>query len=320
MANIPDPNYDCMQSEFYSVAETMIGNLDTNLAKFKAYKGKYIAQMITDLEQELADAQALPDDDVRSGKGEQLRVQLEVLNTKCLNNQQDLKGYIDIFPEAERESQYGIAGMTNYRKAANKNCEFTKTMVGNGNDFILNNTVVLSDVVAGVNQNMPDTFPTQYKNDAKAFTDKYAEFKLATTTGVGTQSKILANNALNDKLSDIHNDSLKACRGDAGLLNLFVFDTVLKMVSPPGSSSLNINVVLDETGAAGTGAVFTYQKQNDPVLHTLNIDATGKIKLVSFDPGKYKWTCTLAGRIVAGGIKEVETGVDAKLEVRLKLV
>lgn len=68
MANIPDPNYDCMQSEFYSVAETMIGNLDTNLAKFKAYKGKYVAQMITDLEQELADAQALPDDDARSGK------------------------------------------------------------------------------------------------------------------------------------------------------------------------------------------------------------------------------------------------------------
>ncbi len=316
MANIPDPNYKCTQSEFYSVSETIIGNLETNLIKFTTYKAKYDAAMILALKGELDAAQLLPDDQARGGVGEQLRAQLIPFNTKVLNNQQDLKGYIEIFPESERHSQEGMAGMGYYRKAANLNWENTKSMVGSGNTYITNNTVVLSDT----NKNMPAGFPLQYKTDAKAFTDKYAEFKLATTTGVGTESKIVANNTLNDKITDICNDSLKAVRGDAALLNLFVFNTVLSLVSPPGSSSLSLNVVLDESDLAGEGAIFTYEKIGDPVLKTVTLDATGKNKFLSFDPGKYKWTCKLAGRTDQAGIKEVDTGVDAQLEVRLKTV
>jgi len=68
------------------------------------------------------------------------------------------------------------------------------------------------------------------------------------------------------------------------------------------------------------GAKFKYQREGDAVLKEVTVDDTGIIKVSPIDPGRYKWVCELAGRVSQGELKDVNTGVDARLEIKLAAV
>ena len=310
------PIYDCTQRELISTSRTIVQSMEDNLAAFTAYKAKYDAAFVAARRARIDAAEAMPDEEMRSGAGELLRVQLIPLNRTCLNDFQDLKGYIDdVFLKDERKSQYEMAGARYYEQGLNENWESTKQMTVNMNIYIAANTVFLSN--GGTN--MPAAFPARCIADAIAFNDKYELFKTATQTGVATEDKIVANNTVYTEVLDICKDGQKVFRSDAGKANLFVWNTVLDVITPPGSAGLKVTELIDETGLPGVGAEVLIQKQGDPVSQTKTVDADGVAEFTPLDPGRYRYVVTLAGRQTETGEKDVNAGTGARLEVRMKI-
>ncbi len=310
------PIYACTMRELYSTSRTIIQSLEDQLASFTAYKAKYDAAFVTAKRARIDAAEALPDEDTRSGAAELLRVQLIPLNRKCLDNFQDLKGYIDeVFLKDERKSQYEVAGANYYDEGQRENWESTKQLTVNMNAFIAANSVKLLN--GGTN--MPAGFEAQCIADAIAFNAKYELFKTATQTGNATEEKIIANNTIYTEILDICKDGQKVFRNDAGRANFFVWKTVLDVITPPGSASLTVTVLIDETGLPAEGATVTIQKEGDPVAKTLVTGTDGIVLFTPLDPGRYRYSIVLAGRQTEQGVKDVNAGTSARLEVRMKL-
>ena len=328
--------YHCTQAELYSVCDSIIRNLDGKLAEFVAYKGKYTAGFVTDLQGKLETAQNLGDFQQSGTESETDRIDLLELNRKCLLNFQFLQGYIDgVWKSAEeRRIMKEAAGHKYYKPASQNNWEFTEGMNSNAMQFITAQSVVLQD--GGLN--MPAAFATTYSDDAKAYSKKYGEFLHATQTGVATQEKIKANNDLHAVVMAVCADGKRVFAHDGGKQNLFVWRRVLEIVTPAGSAGLRV-LVVNKNSEVIKGAKFSVWKKpnkkrgrkakiKNQKLKTVTPEVMttapyksgvsgddGVVLLKTVERGKYLWKISADGVQDVIGEKRVLRGAVSRMKI-----
>src|SRR3972149_3582174 len=192
MALLEEPNYNCSQQDLYSALNTLWDNYGQDLADFTAYKPSYTAAVRAAAKAAIAAAKALPDDQARGAAAEQLRIKVAKKADVVIGNFLQTKGYINgVFAQEFRKPNYESAGQNNYRKATNDDWESVSGMGTSMNNYLALNNVLLQ---AG-GTNMPAGFPATVAANVTSFETDYAAFKLASETGVATNTKILAKNA-----------------------------------------------------------------------------------------------------------------------------
>jgi len=176
-------------------------------------------------------------------------------------------------------------------------------------DFIANYPTELG------NGHMPGAFPTKVIGDIGAFNLKYGAFKTAKQTGTGTGAKITADNVVFGNTQDLQNDAHIVCIDDAELLKEFMFMAVKKVVSPAGSASLGVSAEQGGTNVMMAGVKFTIQSATGVAMSvTTGADGLGEFPS-GLDPDNYKGTVEAEGKDTIHFVKEVNTGVNARLKI-----
>ena len=239
-------NYPCSQLELYAVCRIGWANYSRQQASFGIFRPIYSVNYGLQRVAEIAAAEQLPDDQRRDAASEAARVNLEAAANTCLHNWQMLKRYIiAAFSPALQKSMLESAGSNYYDAAANQNWDVLNGLNVDGSAFIAANAVVL-----GNNQNMPAFFAGNFNNAKALFDTNYGLFKQAEEVATSqTDTKITANNNLYSKLISMFLDAQEVLRTNPGLLQQFVFDTVLGLVTSPGTAGLRGVIT---TGAGNT--------------------------------------------------------------------
>lgn len=301
--------YKCTQLELYSIYETATSNLEANLPVFVDYKTKYNAAYVADLKTARVAAMALPDADVRDAASETLRVEMLPLAASSVKNFQFLKGYIDDAFEADlRTINYRAAGLDEYDGARMNGWEDMIGMNQKMNAFIKANEALLTS--AGF---MPSTFAAKCKAAADGFATKYAAYKVARQTSENTAAKLRANNSLYKNMMDFMADGQMLFSGNDEMKKLFTFTVLKSLVSPPGSASLKVTLKRAD-GSAYEGIKVNIKEAEDNAPEIAGVsNASGEVLFGGIDAGVY--TVSVAFEKVQNYTKEVNTGVDARLEV-----
>lgn len=318
MAGEVRAEYPSTAQELYSIGNTIYDNVSANLAAFTLFKAKYVAAYIAGLKLNIANAKALPDEEMRNALFQTLGVELETLEEKCCENFQDLKNYIDdSYVESLHKIKYDAAGAPKYEAAKAGNHERVAGLNTDMINFITAESAVLLVNLSG-GANMPVGFKLMVQGDSGAFDLKYAAFKLARQTTMDTNKKTKANNDCFKEIMSACDDGLRVAAKSvdpAGMSKLFTFKTVKDLVSPPGSASLKVTCkkTADSTPVAGLNV--TIQAAGGAII-TLVTDAAGVVLFENIDPSDYNVTITGAGiPVPITFIKEVNTGVQARKEV-----
>ena len=132
---------------------------------------------------------------------------------------------------------------------------------------------------------------------------------------MGTGSKITSNNAIYDDMILMFQDAKRIFPTDAEKQALFTFATLKNMVSPPGSASLKVTVQRPDNSLV-SGATITIQSETG-TPNTVSTDANGEASFPGIDPDRYHVTGTVATFVPISVDKDVDTGVNARLTVKL---
>jgi len=314
MAQEIKSTYPCTQQELYSVADTIYDNCMAHLAQFTAYKPKYTAAYINGtLRVNVTTAKLIPDEEMRNSVFQILRTELISLAKQCTDNFQLLKGYInDAFPKTQHKIRYDAAGQTYYADAAHENWE---RVVGMNSAMKLFIEAELPTLTA--NDNMPPAFQLTVLTDSDDFDDKYNQFKTARETSDETAQKITANNLVYQEVISLCDDGQRIFINNEALHKLFVFETVKKLISPPGSAGLKVHVKKQEDNTPVPNTTITIQApQGTPI--TATTDQNGEATFTHIDPAAYNGTATPPSPMnPATFTKEVNTGTSARKDIFL---
>jgi hypothetical protein len=163
---------------------------------------------------------------------------------------------------------------------------------------------------------MPAGFSAKVSTDAQNFAAKYEEFKTARGTYLGTGAKINANNIVYEDLQNLQNDAHMVFRYNPEALKLFMFSVVKAIVSPPGSASLGIDIIEEGTNLPVANATITIQSATGIAI-TKSTDDKGQVDFPNIDPDNYKVKLQPVGKPEINLVKEVNTGVSARLKVTI---
>ena len=285
-------------------------NYDDHQVALLTYKSKYDAALSTTSKTAITAAKNLPDEEARNAESQNLRFEVVALGDKCTRNWQLLKGYIvEAYPGENMEAQLDAAGKVYYANAANHNWEFTVGMNTSAKNFIAANS---ADLLA--NGFMPAGFAAQYTTDSNAFDTKYNLFKHAQQSTEGTDEKIIANNKIYDDGMKMCADAVMFFVSTDSIVKKFTFNTVLEIVSPPGTASLKLQTIDLGTNIIIVGAKVTVQKEGNVALSGFT-DDKGEVIFENVDPGAYSVTIDAVGYKAMAFSKDVNTGVGARKDV-----
>jgi hypothetical protein len=277
--------YPCKQAEFYEVCALILVSLREMLSFFTAFKPKYVSAFVDALEAKLNEAMALPDYDQRRGT-QIIRRELVIELVKPMQVLLlSLKSYIRsaYANEAIRKAKETQAGFEKYESAMKYNWEALKDLLLKCKSFLADNE---ADLLA--NDNMPVGFKANF--DAKADEIIAAIPDMLNTrenNEENTQIKIMANNALYDKIMDICEDGNVVFHNDKQRYDQFVFAQVLQIVTPPGAASMR-GVIKDMVTSVGLDGAMVIIKSEDVPEVTAVADSNGKYKFGNLPVGKYK--------------------------------
>ena len=286
-------NYTCSQQDLYSADNTLWDNFGQDLVDFTAFKASYVAGTRTAAKLAIKNAKDLPDDQSRGAAAEQLRIKVAKKADIVIGNFLQTKGYINgVFTQEFRKANYESAGQNYYRKATEDDWESVSGMgsslVGT-NGYLPTNSVLLQ---AG-GTNMPAGFPATVLANVNAFELDYAAFKLASETGVATQTKILANNACYTTGREMMIDAEIIYRKDAAKAKRYVWDVLLAAINPSVAGMKG--TVLNGNTDVGEGDVTVSMKQEGKEAIDTVTDVNGIYELSGIEAGTYTVTISKVG-------------------------
>jgi len=297
-----DNKYPCTQGELYACCYIGWKSYGNNLARFTNFKGFYTALFGTARVGEVDAAKALPDEQTRDEVAETLRILLIDKGTECTDGWQQLKRYIaSAYPDELQKPKLEAAGSDYYREATNENWEDLSLLMQAGSNFIGNNTADLT-----ANNNMPLTFQNDFNTLKTDYDALYLDFKNAEQIAFTlTENKINANNAIYDKLIEMFLDGQQIYKKEPATMKQFVFESVLELVSSPGSSGLKGTVTKQVDGTPIEGAKLTLVE----LVKAVETDALGKYDFGNFAAGTYTLRIEAAGFVTIEEKVVIETGV-----------
>lgn len=283
-----NPQFRCTQAELYAVARTGWNSYIENLAAFSATRGYYDTAFATTAINAIDAAEALPDDQARYAQVEVLRIELVQFADICLDRWQFLKRYISTsFPEPTQKARLEEAGFNRYPKASNYNWEELKLLNTQALNFIHTHNAALT---AG--NNMPAGFESDYTTDTQNYAVKYQSFldeeELAYEA---TEAKTNANNKVYTDLMTMFKDGQEIFKNNEPLRRQFTFETVLSLVSSPGTAGLRGTIIDAVTGLPLVGVTV----RAIGTSYTATTDAAGKYSLTPMASGSYTIQATVVG-------------------------
>ena len=230
--------YNCSQDELYATSLLIMDSFDANQAFFLTKKTTYTALFGTALRTEIMAAKTLPDFQQRGAAQESFRLQMADSSIKCIVFWQELESFIrDSFPAAEFKTRREEAGSTHYSLAAGNDWESVSQLMLSGSTFITAHTAALTT------GGMPAGFKIAFNAERINFDTLYASFKGAEqSTSEKRDEKILANNTVFLKITNLCEDGKKYYRDVPAKRERFTFSKVLELVSGPGTSTITVNV------------------------------------------------------------------------------
>jgi hypothetical protein len=303
-------NYKFSQQELYTIAETATNSLEEHLAAFSNLKGKYDASYVAAVRAEIQTAKNLPDDQSRSVAAEVARIELVALNNSALNIFQTLKRYIvDAFPPNKHKTQFEGAGQQYYAKASQENWDATQGLLTSGLNYIIQNTVELT-----ADQNMPVTFQNDFTEVKTNFEARHQVFFQAEEVSrVQTQTKIMANNALYDKVVNFCQDGQDIFRKDEATRKQFIIADLLLLASGAGVAGFKGKVTNAITEQVIEDVLVTIQ-YTDKVSTT---NKEGRYAITQVAAGSYQVVVTKNGFSTQIITQQVKTGTVSTLNIQL---
>ena len=297
--------FDCGLDELYLAAILGWNSCLAEIIKFKAHKGFYLTTYIDDMLAKIQAADDMPDDQVRNAVYQLLGSQLKTQTELGLNKWQGLKSHIlTAYPtDPDQQTMLDAAGAKIYSAAAKFNWEKVKKLMNNGSDFIVDHSV---ELLAG--DNMPVGFEAEYNLLKDGIVAKIPVFLNARQNSKqGTQDKIIASNIVYDDLLKMFADGVYIFKADEAKHDLFVFEKVLAIVTPPGQSGTRLKFIKlgDNTPIEGV-AIMMQKAGGIPV--NIATDASGRVQQ-DLEPGTYKMVAKKTGFDDVNELVIVETGV-----------
>jgi len=307
------PNYNDPQDELYTGEQMTITNFENNLVEFTDYKPKYNAAYVVSLKAELAAARAIPDLVQRVNDNEGLRVQLmrrlkaeegSMVVAEGEKNLGKLRSYITTAytDKLLRKARLSESGLDEYELVMRYNWEKVVTVLESGKEFIVKYE---TDLLAG--DNMPPGFKLVFDTMADSITvDVNAYLIEREQLKVVTQSKIVANNNLHTRNNEIRRDGQEIFKRNPAMKALFVWESIMDIVTPPGAAGLRGSVRVSGSNYAVVGAMIEMQTaEGTPV--TFVTDADGNYYSGHLPVGVYSF------KLTKEGFATIETEVEIKL-------
>lgn len=229
--------YRVSQSALYVICRLILLNCKSRLAQFTGFSPVYTEEYLEGILAEVAEAENLPSEAERALMHSQKHAGLQVKGKECRNIWQRLKRYIyKAFPEDQRAINYNAAGWANYAEASNDNWDKVKALMVAGRNYIETHGTALTA--------MPATFKDEFTALMDAFSAQMLEFHEAQiAAGQGTDAKITANNNIYAKVIDICEDGQIIYVNDESVKELFSFEKMSELVTPPGASTMVVTVI-----------------------------------------------------------------------------
>jgi hypothetical protein len=312
-------DYNFTEQELYSITRTMCASAKEDIAALNDFSDRYDIAYVDAILADVDAAEALPDEDERSSPHEQEYVELGQLNDVCLSDFRKLERYIEkAFDKSLWKIKSDAAGGTKYRKAFQKNWEFTEAMNKNMHDFV---TDVATNAALVANNNMPATFVAKVTTDKANFHTKYDSFKTKRQTSDETQAKLTANNGVFAKLQELSKDGQVALESNEGKVNRYIITKVKDLVSPPGSASLEVEVQSSMFEPMPDAVVKIQAEGKAAISAKATVPADGSRAVANFpnvDPARYTYSVyaneTATTPLITGS-KDVNKGRNARLKV-----
>jgi hypothetical protein len=254
--------YNCSQDELYAVSLLVMDSFDANQIFFLSKKTTYTVAFGTALRAQILAAKALPDFQQRGAAQESFKGQMQTAATTALTLWQELESFIrDSFPASEFKTRREESGSTHYAAASSNDWESVSQLMQSGRTFIGAHTAELTT------GGMPAAFSGAFSTARTNFDTLYASFKGAEqTSSEQRDQKILANNAVHTKITNLCDDGKKYYRDDPAKRERFTFSKVLELIS--GSGSETISVTIPAGQSVTTDRVFA----NSTITNTGAID------------------------------------------------
>lgn len=304
-------NYNCSQSELYSICRLGWKSCEQHLNDFADFKARYSYQYIQDRLAEISNTENLADDQARGAISERLRTQLIEKADECTAAFQKLKRYIeDAYPSNQQKAQFDAAGQQYYTRATAYNWDSVASLNASVTRFVSD---YLNDLTA--NLNMPLSFQSKVDNLRTEFTQLLQDFLNAEEDAKQkTEQKVNANNQLYADLIKMFKDGQEIFKKDTAEYKQFVFEQVLNLVSG--------------TSTAGVRGYVTDGASGEP-LANVQVSIVGKNKSTTTDnEGRFEMLQIAAGiytiefrldtyQLYTSTNFEVKTGTVSKLDVNL---
>jgi hypothetical protein len=206
--------------------------------------------------------------------------------------------------------KYDEAGMTVYDAALHYNWDNVVALNKKMKDFI---DLYPTQLTNGF---MPLPFKAKVLSDEDKFAQKYAAFKTSKETSTATGAKITADNLVYQDLQNLQHDAHIVFRNNPEALKQFMFSVIKTRISPPGSASLGIDVKEEGTNLPVANATITIQSETGIAITKATNDA-GQADFPHINPDNYKIKIQSVGKPDINLVKEVNTGVSARLKITI---
>lgn len=255
--------YPGTQQNLYSYSTKIWENYLNRLADFSAYRAAFTQQLGDDALSFIAATEAMPSYEALRAEHSMARNKLVADNDAVLGACRQLFDFIaKAFVVADQPGLLMAAGKGYYKGAANFAWDKTATMIRMATTFMKDKGTKLME-----NDNMPATFPGEFKLLADAFTAQRQLFKVKESEAtLAILEKANANNKVYASLSEMTKSADAIYRKNRVALREFTIQQVLKTVRGISPSGIKGRVFQDEHKTP-LGNVLVYDK-NDPARFT----------------------------------------------------
>lgn len=307
-------NYNCSQAELYMACRAAWRLCRKNLADFSAFKTKYTADFIDQNMAEIEDADYQQDVNARYVESEGLRMDLVKAKDDILVAYRHLQAYIDDAYMGEmRGKMYNASGKPFYERASQCKWASVSGLLRGAIPFIEENRMLLV-----ANNNMPESFIAKFKQLQTRFDGIHAQYNDSDADASDkTSAKIVANNAIYEKMVAVLDDGKRLYAGDAEMAKNFMLTSIMSQVSGNKQAGIDGRITKIDKKNPVKNAKIT-------VLNSNNVGVTNKMGRYSIYPLA---AATYSVLIEADGFEsitvkdiQVKTGVMKRVSVILKAV
>jgi len=302
--NIMNTTFKCTFDEFFLACRLVLMSMEANLAAFSDHKTFYNAAWLAAMIAELDALELLPNEEQREGQREMLLEDMKKITKKDVKRMMNrLRSYIkEGFVKEHQKSALEQAGFLQYDKALACNWEEVKSMLESGNTFInVNNAKLTTD------GGMPAVFVTDFGSLKTDMSGKITTFLgMRQDTKEMTLERTVACNDYYLKIRKVMDDGQVILEDNPAKRERFVWESVLKIVTPPGAAGLRGSIKDGLTLEPIVGALVEFRDGVNPVIE-VTTNALGKYDSGNLPVGNYSLKITKAGYGV------LETSVEVKL-------